>query len=59
MPWVEFLTDFNWDPPERGGRVTIAYRAGHVCNVRRICATAALQAGAAKLVSPKEANHDH
>lgn len=47
MPWVKFLSDFNWSPPERRGRVTIAYVRGMKLLVRRKCAEQAVAAGAA------------
>ena len=44
---VTFLRDFDWQPPERKGRVTIAYKAGMCLLVRKICAADAIAAGAA------------
>lgn len=46
--WVRFLRDFDFNPPERRGRVTVAYRAGMVRLVRKCCADAAIAAGAAE-----------
>lgn len=46
MPWIRFTRDFDYSPPEKGGRVTIAYRAGTVANVTRACADAAMARGA-------------
>jgi hypothetical protein len=48
VPWVRFTGDFDWSPPERGGRVTIAYRAGMVLLVTTACATAAAAADRAQ-----------
>lgn len=45
--WVRFTADHDFSPAARGGRVTIAYRAGQVLNVTRECATAAIRAGKA------------
>ena len=45
--WVRFLRAFRWDPPERRGQTTVLYPAGAVLFVRRICAEAAIAAGAA------------
>lgn len=44
--WVLFLRDFDFTPPERR-TVTIAYRAGDVFFVRRICAELAIGHGCA------------
>lgn len=52
---VTFLRDFDWQPPERNGRVTIAYKAGMCLLVRKICAADAIAAGAAQqLTKDKE-----
>lgn len=56
MPWVRFTEAFSWDPPERRGRTTIQFRPGSVLLVRRLCADAAVAAGAAVLV-PKPEDH--
>lgn len=45
--WVRFVRDFSWEPPERKGRVALAFRAGAVAFVRRACGSAALAAGSA------------
>ncbi len=45
--WVRFLADHDFSPAARGGRVTIAYRAGQVVNVTRECGEAAVAAGRA------------
>lgn len=47
MAWVRFSRDFEFDPPARGGRVTIRYRAGGAYNVTRACAIRAKAEGAA------------
>lgn len=44
---ITFTRDFDWSPPEKGGRLTIAYPAGWSGIVRKACAAAALEAGAA------------
>lgn len=53
---VTFLRDFDWQPPERNGRVTIAYKAGMCLRVRKICAADAIAAGAAQPLT-KETEH--
>lgn len=57
--WVRFTADHDFSPAAHGGRVTIAYRAGQVCNVTRECAAAAVRAGRAeKCAAPgKEREH--
>lgn len=55
MVWFAFKSDFDFSPVERGGRVTIAYKAGMVQNVTRECAEAAKRAEAGSPTkSPKE-----
>jgi hypothetical protein len=44
--WVRFTTDYDFSPDAKGGRVTIAYKAGMVQNVTRECAEKAEAAGA-------------
>jgi hypothetical protein len=44
MPWVRFISDFNWKPKPA---VTIAYKAGHVMNVTSACAAEAVRKGRA------------
>jgi hypothetical protein len=44
---ITFTRDFDWSPPEKGGRLTIAYKAGWSGLVRKACAIAAVKAGAA------------
>ncbi|MGQ3674260.1 hypothetical protein ACT6QH_01985 [Xanthobacter sp. TB0139] len=61
MAWVRFERDFEFDPPARGGRVTLRYRAGRSYNVPRACALRAKAAGAAVSISrpgTDEAGHD-
>jgi hypothetical protein len=48
MPWIKFVKDFRWDPPERNGRVTVSFKAGAKVLVRRKCADDAIASGAAK-----------
>lgn len=45
--WLYFLKAFDFNPPERHGRTTIAYRAGEVAFVRKVCARQALELGIA------------
>ncbi len=45
--WVRFIAPFDWCPPERKGRVTLAFAAGAVLFVRRACGAAAVAAGKA------------
>lgn len=54
--WVRFTRDFDFDPPARGGLVTLAYKGGTVVNVTRECARLAKAAGAA--VSAKSPRHE-
>ena len=51
MPWVRFSRDFEFDPPARGGRVTIRYRGGRAYNVPRACAIRAKAEGAAEAIA--------
>lgn len=51
MPWVRFAADFDFSPAARGGRVTVAYRAGMTKSVTRECAEKAVAAGRAVKVS--------
>lgn len=51
---ITFTCKFDWDPPERKGRVTISYPAGWSGIVRKACAEAALKVGAATPLKPKE-----
>jgi hypothetical protein len=52
--WVKFTKDFDFSPPERGGRATVSYKAGMKANVRRIAAEAAIAAGKAEPVEAKK-----
>lgn len=47
---VKFTADFDWRQPG----FTIAFRAGMVENVRRICGDEAIEAGKAVAVSKQE-----
>lgn len=59
MPWVRFRQVFDWDPPERRGRTTLAFAAGSVVCVRTECAKAAIAAGAAvKAKRPRDGDGD-
>lgn len=49
MPWVRFLSDYDFRPPEAPRRICIAYKAGMVQFVRRVCADEAIAAGKAEL----------
>jgi hypothetical protein len=44
---VTFTKDFDWYPPEKNGRVHIAFKSGMVLFLRRQCAADAIAAGAA------------
>jgi hypothetical protein len=44
--WFRFEKDYDFSPDAKGGRVTIAYKAGMVQNVTRECAEKAEAAGA-------------
>lgn len=57
--WVRFSADFDFSPAEKGGLVTIAYKAGTAENVTRACADQALAAGKAeKIKAPRGAEAD-
>lgn len=43
---VRFTEDFDWDPPEKFGKVTLAFKVGEQ-TVRRECGEAAIAAGRA------------
>lgn len=58
MPWVKFMRDFRWDPPERKGRTTIAYAADSVHFVRKACADDARAAGAAVTIRKPKVQSD-
>lgn len=49
--WVIFLQPFEWSPPERYGRTMLSFRPGPPILVRRLCALAAIAAGAAELAA--------
>lgn len=53
--WVRFVAAFDWNPPERHGRVTLSYPAGAILFVRRACAAAAIAAGRAVATTRNEA----
>jgi len=50
MPWVRFIHDFDFRPPEKPKRICIAYKKGMVQFVRRCCAEKAIENGKALLV---------
>ncbi len=54
--WVRFTKDFDYAVPGKGGRVTIAYKAGTVKNVTRACADLAIAAERAQL---RDKDHDN
>lgn len=45
MPWVIFIKDFDWNPPEKKGTITICFKTGMKVFVRRKCAEDAKSAG--------------
>ena len=47
---VRFTADFDFSPGALGGRVTIAYKAGHEGPVTGECAEAAVAAGRAEWI---------
>lgn len=47
MMRVRFLSNHDFRPPERKGRVTIAYKAGWEGTVRRCCGEPAVEMGKA------------
>lgn len=53
---IRFLADFDWSPPEFGGRVTMAYRKGSEETVTRDCGAAAVAAGRAEAIEPPAAD---
>jgi hypothetical protein len=53
---VTFLRDFDWKPPEKNGRVTIAFKAGMCLLVRKRCAADAIAAGAAEPLTKENDN---
>lgn len=53
MAWVRFVADWAW-PPQASAHV--AYKAGMRCSVPRLCADAAIGAGAAEEIhTPRRA----
>lgn len=46
MPEATFIRDFDYSVPSKGGRVTIAYRAGWSGNIPKAHILAAKRAGA-------------
>jgi len=52
--WVEFIADYDWYPPEKGGLVHIAYKTGMKLRVRNVCALQSIAAGAARKLVQKE-----
>jgi hypothetical protein len=48
MAKVTFIKDYNWDPVEFGGRVTVYFAEGTSRTVTRECAEAAKKAGVLK-----------
>ncbi|WP_073052066.1 hypothetical protein [Kaistia soli] len=59
MPWLHFTAPFDFSPAAKGGRMTIAYRAGMVKLVTRECEQAAVAAGKAqRTISPRR-SADH
>ena len=51
--WIVFLADYDFSPPERNGRVTIAYKPG-LRFVRKICGIAAIAKGRARPATETE-----
>lgn len=45
MPWVRFLSDYDWKPRPS---TTVAFRSGDIKFVTRACASRALAAGKAE-----------
>lgn len=54
MPRMRFISDFDFSPAAHEGRVTVAYKAGHVLSVTRECALVAEEAGAAERCATPE-----
>lgn len=58
--WLRFTSDYDFSPDARGGRVTIAYKAGMTRNVTRECADRAIVAGkCVRTTSPRTKEADH
>lgn len=51
--WVEFLTDYDWRPPEKPNS-HVAYKTGMIVFVRRQCGRTVLSRGIAKPSSKEE-----
>jgi hypothetical protein len=57
--WVRFTANYDFSPDAKGGRVTIAYKAGMVMNVTRECGDKAIAAWKAEPAKRKaEADGD-
>jgi hypothetical protein len=56
--WFRFTRNFDFSPAARGGRVTIAYKAGMVQNVTRECADVAEKASAGSRTKPVKETAD-
>lgn len=57
MPWVRFVSDFDWRDPRMMRRL-VAYRAGQIKMVTTPCAQAALSKGKAVPSNRKEAQDE-
>lgn len=55
---VRFTAPFDWDPPERRGRVTISFKPG-LRTVRKLCGEAAISAGKATLDGTEDRRRPH
>lgn len=53
MPKVIFNDDFDYSPVQYNGRVTMAYKAGTMHNVKQECADQAIGSGKAELIGNK------
>lgn len=52
--WVVFLAAYDWNVPERRGRVTITFKPGKAVLVRKVCADAAISKGRARPATESE-----
>jgi hypothetical protein len=52
--WVRFIKNFDWDVPEFGNRVTLAFKAGELKFVKTQCGLDAIAKGAAIEASESE-----
>jgi hypothetical protein len=60
MPWVHFMHNFDWHPPERNGRVVLFFPKGTTIFVRRLCAEAAVRKEKGRVVErPENAVRHH